>query len=42
MYYVEALLLGLLAFVLILPWSPRRDALAALCALWVVGVSLIY
>lgn len=42
MYYVEALLLGLLAFVLVMPWFPRRDALAALCALWVIGVSLIY
>ncbi|MEY5039910.1 MAG: hypothetical protein RLZZ48_679 [Actinomycetota bacterium] len=42
MYYVEALLLGLLAFVLVLPWFPRRDVLAALCAFWVIGVSLIY
>ena len=42
MYYVEACLLGLLAFVLVLPYFRRRDVLAALCALWVLGVSLIY
>ena len=42
MYYVEALLLGLLAVVLLLPWFPRRDVLVALSALWVVGISVIY
>ncbi len=42
MYYAEALLLGLLAYLLLLPWFPSRNALAGLSALWVVGVSLIY
>lgn len=42
MYYAEALLLGLLAYLLLLPWFPSRNVLAGLSALWVVGVSLIY
>ncbi|MFM8867491.1 MAG: hypothetical protein ACKOFZ_04325 [Ilumatobacteraceae bacterium] len=42
MYYLEAILLGLLAVVLLLPWFPRRDVLAALSALWVIGISLIH
>ncbi len=41
-YYAEALLLGLLAFVLILPWFPNRNVLGGLTVLWVLGVSLIY
>ena len=42
MYYFEALLLGLLAFLLLLPWFPNRSVLAGLSALWVLGVSVIY
>ena len=42
MYYFEALLLGLLAFLLLLPWFPNRSVLAGLSALWVIGVSVIF
>lgn len=42
MYYFEALLLGLLAFLLLLPLFPSRNALAGLSVLWVIGISLIY
>jgi hypothetical protein len=42
MYYVEALLLGLFAFLLLLPWFSNRNVLGGLTAVWVLGVSLIY
>jgi hypothetical protein len=42
MYYLEATILGLFAFSLLLPWFPSRRALMALTAMWVVGVSSIH
>ena len=42
MYYLEATILGVLAYALLHPWFPRRQVLLALTALWVLGVSSIY
>ena len=42
MFYLEAILLGLLAYLLLLPWFPNRNVLGGLSALWIIGVSLIY
>lgn len=42
MYYVEAILLGSLALLLLAPWFPSRSALVTLITLWMVGVSAIF
>jgi hypothetical protein len=42
MYYFEAILLGLFALLLLLPWFPSRTVLVALIALWVAGVSAVF